>query len=142
PFSYGILRALEIVAPVGSMVNAQPPTPVGGFGATAYEKICTAALCAFSRVVPERTIAGSYNLLNTFWGGRDPDGERDYVSYVWSAGGIGAGHAWDGPHAMQTFLDASTTSIPAEVIERMAPIVIECDELRPNTCGAGRHQGG
>ena len=43
---------------------------------------------------------------------------------------------------MQTFLDASTTSIPAEVIERMAPIVIERDELRPNTCGAGRHQGG
>jgi N-methylhydantoinase B len=142
PFSYGILRALEIVAPVGSMVNAQPPSPVGGFGATAYEKICTAALCAFSRVVPERTIAGSYNLLNTFWGGRDPDGGRDYVCYVWSAGGIGAGHAWDGPHAMQTFLDASTTSIPAEVIERMAPIVIERDQLRPNTCGAGRHQGG
>lgn len=43
---------------------------------------------------------------------------------------------------MQTFLDASTTSIPAEVIERMAPIVIECDQLRPNTCGAGRQQGG
>jgi N-methylhydantoinase B len=142
PFSYGILRALEIIAPEGTVVNAQRPSPVGGFGATAYEKICTCALCAFSFVAPERTIAGSYNLLNTFWGGTDPRYGKSYVSYVWSAGGIGAGVSWDGPHAMQSFLDASTTSIPAEILERMAPVLVERDELRPDTCGAGRHQGG
>jgi len=142
PFSYGILRALNIVAPENTVVNALLPAPVGGFGATAYEKICTCALCAFSQVVPERTIAGSYNLLNTFWGGHDPRTNTRYVCYVWSAGGIGAGAAWDGPHAMQSFLDASTTSIPAEILERMAPILVECDELRPDTCGAGRQQGG
>jgi N-methylhydantoinase B len=142
PFSYGILRALEILLPEDSVVNARPPKPVGGFGATSYEKICTCALAAFSYVAPERTIAGSYNLLNTFWGGHDPRTGNNYVCYVWSAGGIGAGAAWDGPHAMQSFLDASTTSIPAEILERMAPIMIECDELRPDTCGAGRHQGG
>src|SRR5262249_57109928 len=62
--------------------------------------------------------------------------------YVWSAGGIGAGCEWDGPHAMQSFLDASTTSIPAEILERTAPILVECDELRADTCGAGRQQGG
>ncbi len=142
PFSFGILRAIEVIAPQNSVVNALPPKPVGGFGATAYEKICTCALCAFSHIAPERTIAGSYNLLNTFWGGRDPKTQEGYVCYVWSAGGIGAGCEWDGPHAMQSFLDASTTSIPAEILERTAPILIECDELRANTCGAGRHQGG
>src|SRR6185503_2345559 len=38
---------------------------------------------------PERTIAGWYNLINTYFGGQHPTTGRSYVCYVWAEGGLG-----------------------------------------------------
>jgi N-methylhydantoinase B len=142
PFNAGIMRAIEIRTRPNSIVDARPPAPVGGFGATSWEKISCCCLSIFSYLAPERTIAGSYNLINTYFGGLNPVTGRPYVCYVWSEGGLGATARQDGPSAMQSFFNASTKNIPVEILERSAPIVIERYEFRQNTAGAGEHRGG
>lgn len=142
PFNAGIMRAIEVVTKPGTIVDARPPAPVGGFGATSWEKIACCCLSVYSKIAPERTIAGSYNLINTYFGGHNPVTDRDYVCYVWSEGGVGATTHQDGPSAMQSFFNASTKNIPVEILERSAPILIERYELREDTAGAGRHRGG
>lgn len=142
PFNAGIMRAIEIRTRPNSIVDARPPAPVGGFGATSWEKISCCCLSIFSYIAPERTIAGSYNLINTYFGGLNPVTGRPYVCYVWSEGGLGATAHQDGPSAMQSFFNASTKNIPLEILERSAPIMIERYEFRQNTAGAGEHRGG
>ena len=142
PFNAGIMRAIELLTTPGTIVDARPPAAVGGFGATSWEKIACCCLSVYSQIAPDRTIAGSYNLINAYFGGHNPVTDRDYVCYVWSEGGVGATAHQDGPSAMQSFFNASTRNIPVEILERSAPILIERYELREDTGGAGRHRGG
>jgi N-methylhydantoinase B len=142
PMNAGIMRAIKIVTRPNTIVHAEPPVAVGGCGATSWEKTCCACLCVFSKIAPDRTIAGSYNLINTYFGGLNPLTARSYICYVWSEGGTGATARGDGPSAMQSFFNSSTQNLPVELLERGAPILIESYELRNNTAGAGKHRGG
>lgn len=142
PMNAGMMRVFDVVTRPNTVVHAEPPAPVGGAGATSWDKTCTCCLCVFSKIAPDRAIAGSYNQINTFFGGFNPRTGRQYVCYVWSEGGTGATMADDGPSAMQAFFNSSTQNIPVELLERSAPILVERYELRPNTAGAGRQRGG
>lgn len=142
PFNAGIMRAIDVLTTPNTIADARPPAAVGGFGATSWEKIACCCLSVYSKIAPDRTIAGSYNLINTYFGGRNPATEREYVCYVWSEGGVGGTAHQDGPSAMQSFFNASTKNIPVEILERSAPILIERYELREDTPGPGRNRGG
>jgi N-methylhydantoinase B len=142
PFNAGIMRSIEIKTVPNSIVDARPPTAVGGFGATSWEKICGCCLGVFSHFAPDRTIAGSYNLINTYFGGYNEASGKNYVCYVWSEGGAGGTARQDGPSAMQSFFNSSTRNIPVEILERSAPIMIERYELLQDSAGAGKNRGG
>jgi N-methylhydantoinase B len=142
PLSAGLMRAIEIKTTPNTLVDARPPSPVGGMGPTSWEKLACCAISVFSKIAPERTSAGSYNLSVSFWGGKNPLTDRNYVCYVWSEGGLGGTMKQDGPSAMQSYFDATTQNVPAEILERSAPILVEEYSLREGSAGAGEQRGG
>jgi N-methylhydantoinase B len=138
----GLLRAMEIVARPGSIVNAVPPYPVGGMAATAFERVIGCLFGAWSLVAPERTIAGHYNIINISFGGRWPASGEEFVAYVWSEGGIGARATKDGLNGIMSFFSGSTMNVAVEIRERRAPVTWHRYAFNEDSCGAGEHRGG
>jgi N-methylhydantoinase B len=138
----GLLRAMEIVVPEESIVNASRPYPTGGVGGTSVEKVIGCILGVWSQADPPRPTAGHYNLINITYGGRDPRTGEEYVGYVWTEGGIGARATKDGLSGVMTTFSASTRNISVEIQERRAPLRWDAYQFRPDSCGAGEHQGG
>ncbi len=138
----GLLRAIEIIVPERSIVNAPRPYPVGGMAATALERVINCILGAWSQPAPERTTAGLYNVINIVFGGRDDISGEEYVAYVWTEGGGGARATKDGCSGVMGFFSASTRNIPVEVQERRAPVSWRAYQFRADSCGPGEHQGG
>lgn len=138
----GLLRSMEIVAPPGTIVNCQPPSPVGGMAATAFERVIGCLFGAWSLAAPERTIAGHYNIINISFGGRDPATGEEFVAYVWSEGGIGARATKDGLNGMMSFFSGSTMNVAVEIRERWAPVSWSGYSFNVDSQGAGEHQGG
>jgi N-methylhydantoinase B len=138
----GLLRAIEIVVPERSIVNAPRPYPVGGMAATAVERVINCILGAWSHADPARTTAGHYNVINIVFGGRDEQTGEEYVAYVWTEGGSGARATKDGVSGTMIFFSASTRNIAVEIQERRAPVSWVGYEFRQDSCGAGEHQGG
>jgi N-methylhydantoinase B len=142
PMNYGLLRSMDIVAPPDSLVNARHPAPVGGMAATSFERIIACVLGVCAEVAPERTIAGTFNLINITYGGRDKATGEEYVGYIWTEGGIGARATKDGLHGILNFYGGSSMNMPVEIQERGAPIFWTSYGFRPDSCGAGEFQGG
>ncbi len=138
----GLLRSMEIVAPPGSLVNAQPPYPVGGMAATSFERVIGCLFGVWSLAAPERTIAGHYNIINISFGGRDPVTLEEFVAYVWSEGGIGARATKDGLNGIMSFFSGSTMNVAVEIRERSAPVTWHAYSFNVDSCGEGEHQGG
>src|SRR5258708_12297852 len=53
PASAGILRPIEVFAPRGTIVNAQPPAPVAGGNVGTSQPILTVALPALPQPIPQ-----------------------------------------------------------------------------------------
>ncbi|UGS35570.1 hydantoinase B/oxoprolinase family protein [Capillimicrobium parvum] len=138
----GLLRAIEIVVPERSIVNAPRPYPVGGMAATALERVINCILGAWSQAAPERTTAGHYNIINIVFGGRDEETGEEHVAYVWTEGGTGARATKDGVSGVMMFFSASTRNIAVEIQERRAPVSWAGYQFRQDSCGPGEHQGG
>jgi N-methylhydantoinase B len=141
PLNHGLFRAMTIIAQPDTLVTARHPAPVSGLAATAFERVICCVLGIFSYVAPERTIAGSSNLINITFGGETADG-TEFVTYLWTEGGLGARATRDGCHALLAHYAASTMNIPIEVQERAVPMLWESYGLRTDAVGAGRYQGG
>jgi N-methylhydantoinase B len=71
--------------------------------------------------------------------GRDLQG-HPFTYVFFSSGGTGARAVKDGLNA--TAFPSGVLGTPAEVLENIAPLVIERKELRPNSGGPGRFRGG
>jgi len=138
----GLLRAMEIVVPEQSIVNAPRPFPTGGVGATSVEKVIGCILGVWSKADPARPTAGHYNLINITYGGTDPRTGEEFVGYIWTEGGIGARATKDGLSGVMTTFSASTRNISVEIQERRAPLLWDAYGFRPDSCGPGQHQGG
>jgi N-methylhydantoinase B len=144
PLNQGILRAIELRVPPGTLVSAQFPAPVNGQACNAAEKIVSCVHGCYSQVVPHKTMACPSNLVNICIGGFDVRSERqrDYVMYCWLSGGWGARLSKKDNFTMMTPLASGTKLQPVEFLEREYPIIVEGYGLRPNSEGAGMHRGG
>ena len=126
PMNQGSLRPIEVIAPLGTIVNVQPPAPAGSHGEI-RKRVLAVMIGALSQVVPDR-VAGDlcrtsfHNLL----GGYDTATRREWVHYEWSGGGNGAFAEADGPSAMATIDWGDLTTVqPSEVIEARHPLMVE-----------------
>ncbi|HKK37681.1 MAG TPA: hydantoinase B/oxoprolinase family protein, partial [Paracoccaceae bacterium] len=130
PLNEGCFKPLRIVAPEGSMLNAQYPSAVIAGNTEVSQMACNALYGALG------VIAGSQSTMNNFVWGNDR-----LQNYETICGGSGAGPDFDGASAVQTHM-TNTRSTDPEVLEWRFPVRLESVSIRRGSGGAGRHRGG
>ncbi|MCY3833666.1 MAG: hydantoinase B/oxoprolinase family protein [Chloroflexi bacterium] len=139
PNNEGAFRPIEVLAPLGSILNCARPAPVSARHLIGHF-VSQPLLTALSEVLPERVIAnGSAGLWNTMMDGMDEDGE-EFAYIFFSAGGMGAAQDRDGLSA--TAFPSGIMGVPVEAIETAAPLLMHRRELREDSGGPGRFRGG
>jgi len=142
PVNDGTFRLLEVIAPRGTVVNAEPPAAVAAGNVETSQRIVDAVLGAFSRALPGRIPAASSGTMNNLLiGGVDPRTGRPFAYYETLAGGHGAGPGWDGASAMQAHM-TNTRNTPIESLEHAYPLRAVTTRIRRGSGGAGRWRGG
>jgi N-methylhydantoinase B len=142
PPNAGCYRPIEIVAPLGTVVNPRPPAPVVGGNLETSQRIVDVILGALGQLIPDRTIAACQGTMNNFAvGGIDPRTGGPYSLYETIAGGFGAGPNRDGADGVHSHM-TNTLNTPIEALEIAYPLRVERYELRPHTGGAGTYRGG
>jgi N-methylhydantoinase B len=142
PSSGGTFRPVEVITPLGTLVNPKFPAPVSNANINTSQRITEVILGALSRAVPEKVPAASTGSMSIFTvGGVDPR-NSEYYSYVETYGG-GQGalvnqDGMDGVHVHMT----NTRNTPTEVIEIAYPLQVERYALVPDSDGPGRFRGG
>ncbi len=143
PFNYGTMRAINIIAPENTVVNALMPANVQGHALCVFEKILNCILGAFSHVTPERTIAGCGNEAVMVWGTPDTrrKDNRYCVGYFWQEVGYGAAATKDGITPRVPLLGGWAYTIPVEVLEKETPLIIDRVAMRQDSGGPGKYRG-
>ena len=137
----GCYRALTVDVPEGTVLNPLPHAPVVGGNHETSQRVVDVLLKAFARAIPERVVAGGMGSAGVaIMTGRWPDG-RTFTYYEVHGGGEGAGARRDGLSGVRVHM-GNTMNTPVEAFEHEYPMMIERQELRPGSAGAGRHRGG
>ncbi len=138
PNNEGSVAPIKVSAPIGSILNAQPPFPTGGRHAMGHF-VTPLIYGALAMAAPERVQAdsGMMNLI-TFQGRRRDD--RAFSCLYFASGGYGALEHLDGwatlPHP------SNMAVVPVEIWETLTHMTIESKRLLTDSGGAGRWRGG
>ncbi len=136
----GYYRAIRIIAPPGTVVNAREPA-ASGSRIQAAQRVVDAMLGALADIMPDRVQASSHGGATIIVAGTDPASGQRYTHYEALGGGGGATADADGWDGIQTHM-TNTGNVPIEVFELEFPLMIERYELRPGSGGRGRRRGG
>ncbi len=135
PLNEGLLRAVDITLPRGSLLNPDADAAVVGGNVTTSQRIVDVIFRAFGNV------AASQGCMNniTF-------GNARFGYYETIAGGAGAGidshgRGFAGADAVHTHMTNTLITDP-EVIERRYPVMIEAFSIREGSGGEGVYRGG
>lgn len=142
PPNAGCYRPIEIVAPVGTVLNPMPPAPVVGGNLETSQRVVDVILGAMGQLVPDRTIAACQGSMNNVAiGGVDPRTGTAYSLYETIAGGFGGRRDRDGVDGIHSHM-TNTLNTPVEALEIAYPLRVERYELLGGSGGAGRFRGG
>jgi N-methylhydantoinase B len=138
PPNSGCWRPISVVAPPGSVVNAQEPAPVVYANHEISLRVSDIILGAMSQISPGTCVAGSQGTGGVvIFGGTDYRTGRDYVSYEVTKGGVGARPIKDGINAIGGPL-ANQMNTPVEMLEMSFPLRVEEYALIADSGGAAR----
>ncbi len=140
PSNAGFYRPIEIIAPVGTFVNAPFPAAFGSRGQSGY-RIRTAVLGALVMLLPDRLTActgGSEFAISVST--HDDDGRRALHLEFHNNTGHGGGPDRDGQDAGPNCI-GNLANMPVEFIEAENPLRIEQYALMPDTEGPGKFRG-
>jgi len=142
PSNHGTLRPLRVVAPEGSVVNANPPAAVAGGNVETSQRIVDTVLGALAQAIPDVIPAASSGTMNNLTiGGVDPRTNEAFAYYETIAGGMGARPNADGISAIHTHMTNSLNT-PIEALEHAYPFRVRRYEIRRGSGGDGRYRGG
>jgi len=130
PLNAGCLKPLEIIVPVGSLLNPEYPAAVVGGNVETSQCVVDVLYGALG------VLAGSQGTMNNFTFGNDR-----WQYYETLCGGTGAGEGFDGASAVQTHMTNSRLTDP-EVLEWRYPVLVEEFAIRAGSGGDGAHRGG
>ena len=146
PNNEGAFRPIKVTAPLGSLLNAQKPVPLGGRNITG-NILHAPVFGALAQAVPLQVQAdcGSACWCIVLNGQKDiftKNGKEktDFVEYFFLNGGYAARPNQDGVNVLS--FPTNVANVPIEVLERDAPIMVTEKSLRPNTGGKGKYRGG
>ena len=140
----GSMRPVQIIAPRGLVVNANPPAPVCMSTNHCAEEVVEAVFKALASAIPGAVSAGFSRRLRYAITGLDPRTGRRFIWHFFLArGGGGASDGCDGWSNVGEINVAGGIRSPSiEVTEERFPFFIERHELRPDSGGAGTWRGG
>jgi len=141
-YNAGIARAVQVIAPEGSIVNARRPSAVAGGNVETSQRITDVILGALAQALPERIPAASQGTMNNVTlGGLDPRTGRRFAYYETIGGGMGARPGLDGISGVHTHM-SNTRNTPVEALEHYLPVRIRQYRLRQGSGGDGAFRGG
>jgi N-methylhydantoinase B len=125
----GAYRPIEVIAPEGSLLNAEPPHAVVAGNVETSSRVADLVLKAFGRALGQ----GTMNNLTL--------GNDDFTYYETIGGGQGACPDGDGPSAVHVAM-SNTLNTPIEALELEFPLRAVEYALRRDSGGHGEHSGG
>jgi len=140
PPNGGYYRAIEVVAPPGTVLNPLPPAAVAA-RFTTCQTVADVVLSAFAHAVPERVVAHCHGGTLAIYSGTDPRRGEFFVDYEVYAGGSGARATKDGIDGIANHT-TNTSNLPIEALESEFPILVERYAFVPDSGGSGRFRGG
>jgi N-methylhydantoinase B len=142
PASAGLVEPIEVIAPRGTVVNANPPASVAGGNVETSQRIVDVLFKALALALPDRIPAASQGTMNNLTiGGIDSRNGQEFSYYETVAGGMGARPAADGMSGVHTHMTNSLNT-PAEALEYAYPLRVREYRLRKGSGGAGKQRGG
>ena len=146
PNNSGCMDPIEVVAPSGTVVNAEFPAAVAGGNVETSQRMVDVILGALARACPGKIPAASCGTMNNLTvGGMDhrpgPRQGRPYAYYETTGGGMGGGPWGAGEDAIHTHL-TNTLNTPIEALEHAYPFRVSRYTVRRGSGGGGRHRGG
>ncbi|WP_445634411.1 hypothetical protein NSTC745_06221 [Nostoc sp. DSM 114161] len=130
PLNAGCLNPLEIIIPVGCMLNPTYPAAVVAGNVETSQTIVDALYGALG------VMAASQGTMNNF-----TFGNERYQYYETICGGSGAGINFDGTDAVHSHMTNSRLTDP-EVLETRYPVLLESFSIRDDSGGKGEYSGG
>jgi N-methylhydantoinase B len=135
----GFVRPIHVVAPLGSIVNPRFPAAVGG-RAPLFFRVFDVLFRALAKALPERVpIPGEGGDVLHFTG-QKADGSHFAVMDIFF-GGWGGRPMKDGIDGVAPMSFGSYGTIPAELLEREYPLVVDGFGYVPDTAGPGKYRG-
>lgn len=142
PASAGLIEPIEVIAPKGTVVNANPPASVAGGNVETSQRIVDTVFKALAQALPDRIPAASQGTMNNLTiGGIDPRTGAEFSYYETVAGGMGARPIADGMSATHTHMTNSLNT-PAEALEYAYPLRVREYRIRQGSGGKGKQNGG
>jgi len=142
PYTAGVMRPLEVIAPDGSVVSARPPAAMAAGNVETSQRITDVVLGALAQAAPRLIPAASYGTMNNItFGGVDPFRGKPFAYYETIAGGSGASAVADGASAKHAHMTNSWNT-PVEAFEHQYPLRIRGYRIRSGSGGTGEHCGG
>jgi N-methylhydantoinase B len=142
PNNAGCLEPIQVIAPLGSIVNACRPAPVAGGNVETSQRIVDVLLGALAQAYPQGIPAASQGTMNNLTiGGYDPFRQQPFAYYETIGGGMGAHPNADGPSAVHSHM-TNTLNTPIEALEYTYPLQVRRYAVRRGSGGEGLHSGG
>jgi N-methylhydantoinase B len=129
PANAGAYRPIDVVAPEGSLLNAQSPAAVVGGNVETSSRVADVVLAAFGRALGQ----GTMNNLTL--------GDDTVTYYETIGGGQGACPDADGPSGVHVAM-SNTLNTPIEALELEFPVRTVEYALRRGSGGDGAFRGG
>ncbi|MFZ0737843.1 MAG: hydantoinase B/oxoprolinase family protein [Candidatus Acidiferrales bacterium] len=138
----GLMRAIGLNVPEGTVVNARPPAAVAGGNVETSQRIVDVLMKALAQAAPDRVPAASSGTMNNLTiGGIDPRTHQPFAYYETTAGGMGARPDRDGVSGIHTHMTNSMNT-PIEALEYAYPLRLMRYGYRHGSGGAGKYRGG
>jgi N-methylhydantoinase B len=142
PASAGLLEPITVVAPRGTVTNAQPPASVAGGNVETSQRLVDVLFKALAQALPDKVPAASQGTMNNLTiGGTDARTGGEFAYYETVAGGMGARPHADGMSGVHTHMTNSLNT-PVEALEYAYPLRVRVYALRADSGGRGCMRGG
>jgi N-methylhydantoinase B len=140
PNNDGVFRAVEVIAPPGTIINCVLPAATAARGLTGFRMI-DVVFGAFAQMVPDKIFAcsdgGNSNIsFGGYYADRSPFIYCDFTCSAWG------GRPWADGLDGNSSIFANMAGQSVEVTEAEQPVIIECYELLGDRGGAGQFRGG
>ena len=130
PTNGGVARCVRVAAPLGSLVNAEPPHAVAAGNVETSQRLADLLLDLLRQAGADLPAQGQGTMNNVVFG------TGEWVYYETIGGGQGASRHGPGPSGVHVGM-SNTRNTPIEVLEMELPLRIEEYSLRHGSGGTG-----